>query len=104
MNNETKAMAVADLKDLIGEGDRIYTLVRSVSASGMSRRISVFVVKDGNLLDIDWLLVRAEIGSARGVKRGMYIQGSGMDMCFKVTYDIGMRLYGNGYSLTNTNI
>lgn len=92
------------LENMLPKGSKVYTLIRSVSSSGMSRRISVFTIIDGELVDLDWKLERAGIAKRRANKDGLYIQGVGMDMCFALTYDIATTLHGDGYSITNSNI
>lgn len=92
------------LKAMLPKGSKIHTLIRSVSSSGMSRRISVFAIIDGELIDLDWHIERAGIAKRRAHKDGLYIQGAGMDMCFALTYDLAMTLHGDGYSITNSNI
>lgn len=92
------------LKAMLPKGSKIYTLVRSVSSSGMSRRISIFIVDDNELINLDRYIERSGIAKRRANKQGLYIQGTGMDMCFALTYDIAMTLHGDGYSITNENM
>lgn len=92
------------LMKMLPKGSKIYTLIRSVSSSGISRRISVFAIIDGELIDLDWHIERAGIAKRRANKSGLYIQGCGMDMCFALTYDIAQTLHGDGYSITNENM
>lgn len=99
-----KTTAQNKLTELLPKGTEVYTLVRSVSKSGMSRRISFFVVNDGKLEDIDWLLIRAGIGKRRGHDNGLYVTGTGMDMCFGMVYDIGHTIHNDGYALTKRDI
>ena len=77
----------------------IHGIVRSVSASGMSRNISLKVVKDGQLLDITY---HAGEVLGRSVKdyRGFNVinqSGAGMDMVFHLVYSLGLELHGDGY-------
>lgn len=92
------------LKAMLPKGSKIYTLIRSVSSSGMSRRISAFMILDGELINLDWHIERAGIAKRRANKQGLYIQGTGMDMCFALTYDIANSLHGDGYSITHENM
>lgn len=87
------------LKAMLPKGSRVHTLVRSVSSSGMSRRISVFAIIEGDLVNLDWQIERAGIAKRRANKQGLYIQGCGMDMCFALVYDLAMTLHGDGYSI-----
>jgi hypothetical protein len=77
----------------------IHGIVRSVSASGMSRNISLKVVRDGQLLDITY---HAGEVLGRSVKdyRGFNVinqSGAGMDMVFHLVYSLGLELHGDGY-------
>jgi hypothetical protein len=84
----------------------IYGMVRHVTASGMTRKMSFFAVIDGELSNITWA-----IGKALGYKVGDYngfnvltIGGVGMDMIFKVVYDLGQVLHNDGYYYANKQI
>ncbi len=77
-----------------------YTIVRKVSASGMSRQISVKVIKDGRLYDIsysvakvlDWSLVQNAHNAVR-------VSGCGMDMGFHLVSSLSYSLYGDDYKI-----
>ena len=104
IDQSEKTTALAKLTKLLPKGTEVYTLIRSVSKSGMSRRISFFVVNDGKLEDIDWLMIRAGIGKRRGHDNGLYVTGAGMDMCFAMVYDLASTLHKDGYALTKRDI
>lgn len=111
---QQKALDVAYAREqllthYVNEGDTVYTVLRSVSSSGMSRKISLKVAKDGKILDLtyyaaivlDWPLV--EVNGSRALRVG----GCGMDMGFHTVYSLARGLFreeGNtkdaGYSLT----
>jgi hypothetical protein len=77
------------------EGDTVYTVLRSVSSSGMSRTISLKVAKEGKILDLtyyasivlDWPLV--EVNGSRALRVG----GCGMDMGFHTVYTLSRVLF-----------
>jgi hypothetical protein len=112
---EEKALDVAYAREqllthYLKEGDTVYTVLRSVSSSGMSRTLSLKVAKDGKILDLtyyasillDWPLV--EVNGSRALRVG----GCGMDMGFHTVYTLSRVLFreeGNtkdaGYSLTH---
>lgn len=92
------------LKAMLPKGSRVHTLVRSVSSSGMSRRISVFAIIEGDLVDLDWHIEKAGIAKRRANKEGLYIQGCGMDMCFALVYGLAMALHGDGYSINKSDM
>ena len=93
-----KAEAEERLRELFDELPKktAYTVTRKVSASGMTRRISVFVVDtDGDLRDISYY-VGAVLGwSITDVMghRTVRVDGCGMDMGFHLVYSLSYALY-----------
>lgn len=98
------------LTHYVSEGDTIYTVLRSVSSSGMSRTISLKVAKEGKILDLTyyasillgWTLV--EVNGSRALRVG----GCGMDMGFHTVYTLSRVLFREegstkdaGYSLNH---
>ena len=83
------------LTHYLTEGDTVYTVLRSVSASGMSRTISLKVAKGGQILDLTyyagvllgWKLV--EVNGSRALRVG----GAGMDMGFHTVYTLSRVLF-----------
>jgi hypothetical protein len=114
---EEKALDVAYAREQIlthylKEGDTVYTVLRSVSSSGMSRTLSLKVARDGKILDLtyyasillDWPLV--EVNGSRALRVG----GCGMDMGFHTVYTLSSILFREegqalhcdaGYALTH---
>ena len=110
-----KALDVQDAKKqllahYVSEGSTVYTVLRSVSSSGMSRTLSLKVAKDGKILDLtyyagtvlDWPIV--EVNGSRALRVG----GCGMDMGFHTVYSLSRALFreeGNtkdaGYALNH---
>jgi hypothetical protein len=73
---------------------RVFFLVRSVAKSGMSRRLSVFVVSDGDLARLDWAFsIVGGYGLAEG-KDGFRIDGCGMDMGFAALEHVAREAFG----------
>jgi hypothetical protein len=114
---EEKALDVAYAREqllthYLKEGDTVYTVLRSVSSSGMSRTLSLKVARDGKILDLtyyasillDWPLV--EVNGSRALRVG----GCGMDMGFHTVYTLSRVLFREegeqlhcdaGYALTH---
>lgn len=82
---KTKAQAqqdaLFDLAKNLKNVDTIYTVIRHVSSSGMSREISVKTIEDGNLYHYDYLVGEA-LGLKLGKHDGLVVKGCGMDMGF----------------------
>jgi hypothetical protein len=87
------------LEYYVKEGDTVYTLLRSVSSSGMSRTMSLKVAKEGRILDLTyfasvvlgWPLV--EVNGSRALRVG----GAGMDMGFHTVYTLARVLFRDKY-------
>jgi hypothetical protein len=83
----------------LNEGDTIYTIIRSVSASGMSRTISLKVARGGQILDLTyfasvvlgWPLVE------KNGSRALRVGGCGMDMGFHTVYTLASILFRDKY-------
>lgn len=90
---------------LLEDNRTVYTILRRVSASGMTRAISLKVIKDGELYDITYAVSQA-LGEKCAVVDGynvIKVQGVGMDMGFHLVYNLSSVLfYGQeraGYEL-----
>jgi hypothetical protein len=87
------------LEYFVKEGDTVYTVLRSVSSSGMSRTMSLKVSKEGRILDLtyyasvvlDYPLV--EVNGSRAIRVG----GCGMDMGFHAVYSLARVLFRDKY-------
>lgn len=76
----------------------IFTVLRHVSASGMSRRIDVYAIKDNRPLYLSGICEKLGIGKI-GKDRGLIVNGCGMDMGFAIVYDLGRKVFPNGFKL-----
>lgn len=87
------------LLNYLKPGDTVYGLVRHVSQSGMSRDISLFVMKDNELLGIsydaatllDWPMAKKPYNAIR-------VQGCGMDMVFHTIYCLSWALFKDSFT------
>lgn len=99
LTKEDRAEAKGYLKEVIKEGDTIYTLVKKVSPSGMSRQIVVIIRTDTGISNISWWVASA-LGYRICKDRDSFsVSGCGMDMGYAVAYDIGAELFGDGYKI-----
>lgn len=86
--------ARADLRELLKDETELFTILRHVSKSGMTRDISVLKKDYG---DISWKVARAcDMPMHDGAIR---IGGCGMDMGFAIVYDLSAVLFEDGYKL-----
>lgn len=88
------------LKKVCKPGSTVYTILRHVSQSGMSRRISCFVIgKDKKPFMLDWYFEKLDISKRHRDKEGLVVGGCGMDMGFHLVYCLGRKLYPKGFKL-----
>jgi hypothetical protein len=104
------------LRSVYPKGSVVYTSIRKVAPSGMSRIINTHAVvevtrttttKTGKTRrvkrpEIIWTTGR--VANLLGITRtddpeGMRVRGCGMDMGFSVAYDLAVVLWGDGYAL-----
>lgn len=99
MSKASKAdreQAIARLREFVAIGDTITCVLRSVSRSGMSRRIDFykFASKDGV---VEKFYLSGMIATALGWScnnTGLRVDGCGMDMGFHVMHELGYALFG----------
>lgn len=96
-----RADAIKDLRKMLKPGATVYTVLRHVSASGMSRSISLVIPsKDHNgkpcITDITWLCAQSNGSIIDERHSGIKIGGCGMDMGFQLVYNLGLRLWPKG--------
>ena len=89
----TREEAIKELKTILKVGDTVYTILRHVSASGMSRAISFVVIKKNEPLFIDNLVEQALDMKGHKTKEGLVVGGCGMDMGFHVVYNLSHAMY-----------
>ena len=91
--------AMSNLKEILPEGTTIWTAVSHVASSGMSRHINLYIIKNNEPVNIDsWAAKALQYRQAKTGNEGVVVTGTGMDMGFSVVYNLGMRLYNNGYA------
>ncbi len=92
-----KAEAIERLRGMLKPGDTVFTILRHVSRSGMSRSISVVVMQDGKPFDVSWAVARAGLGTFDRKNDGVKVGGCGMDMGFHLAYNLAWVLYGDDF-------
>jgi hypothetical protein len=90
-------LAKQDLLKEYFNGDKptVYTVLRSVSASGMTRHISLKVAQGGEIYDITYQAAQAlgERLSDRNGYNTIKVNGAGMDMGFSLVYNLSSVLF-----------
>lgn len=102
---EQQQTAKTQLLELLGDNRNVYTILRTVSASGMSRTISLKTIKDGELIDITYTAAKVlgdkciEVNGHNAIR----VNGCGMDMGFHLVYGLSSLLFSGlfegGYQL-----
>ena len=82
----------------------VYVVQRSVSRSGMMRKLSLFIVRDGAILDITRHAADATGFSFDRDSWAIRVNGCGMNMHFLAVYELSRALYGDGYRLTHASL
>jgi hypothetical protein len=94
------AYCAAELRKLLKPGDTVHCIIRSVSRSGMSRVISLYVKQGDDMRNIDSLACDAIGSDVYPLGRdGLKVGGCGMDMCFAVVYHLSRRLLPDGFGV-----
>jgi hypothetical protein len=75
-------------------GDTVYTILRNVSRSGMSRRIDLYVCIDGHMQYLSGAAA-VVLGDPRPTD-GIKVSGCGMDMGFHLVSNLGYTLWPKG--------
>ena len=92
-----KEYAIAQLREILKPGDTVYTVLRHVSASGMSRRIDVYTIRNDRPQFLTGYSAHA-LGWKWGHKAGIVVGGCGMDMGFHLVYCLSRTLFPDGFT------
>ena len=104
--------AITQLLELIKPSDEVYTILRRVSSSGMTRHISVLIPVIGTnewdkgkigIFDITWLCARAMDHKMDRDTGGLVVGGCGMDMGFHVVYSLARTLWRDNFFCAGEN-
>jgi hypothetical protein len=86
-----------ELRKLIKPGSTVYTVLRSVSSSGMTRCVGVMIAHKGAIRSITHLVAAATDHNVKaGFADGIVLTGAGMDMGWHLIYILGSRLWPKG--------
>lgn len=91
-----KLKALADLREMLQPGDVIWTRLNHVSASGMTRWLDLFVIRENEPLRLTWSAAAATDHTYCERRESLKIEGCGMDMGFSAVYSLGHALWPDG--------
>lgn len=83
------------LTHYLKEGDKVYTILRHVSTSGMSRSISLVIAQGNEIIDITYYVAHAlgdKVIDSKG-HRAIRVNGCGMDLGFHLVYNLSSVLF-----------
>lgn len=82
----------------LAPGDTLYTILRHVSTSGMTRDIGLVILKDGDALHPNYAgAALLGLSPAPGHRDGIRVGGCGMDMGFHLVSNLGRVLFPDGF-------
>jgi hypothetical protein len=96
-----KAEMIERLQREIPAGSTVYTVLRHVSSTGMSRVIGLIVLQDNEPRFYGYHAAKALGWSWDGRRDGVKVGGCGMDMGFHLVYSLSRVLHGDGYALNH---
>jgi hypothetical protein len=100
---QLKTEAISYLRKILKPGTTVYTVLRHVSASGMSRRIDLYAIRNNKPV-----CLTGYVSHILGLKRhhredGLVVGGCGMDMGFHVVYSLSYSLFPKGFIPAKAN-
>jgi hypothetical protein len=95
VTEEQKKEAFKALRKMLKPGDTVYTILRSVSASGMTRILDLYAIK-GNVPCYLTGYACNLLGYAR-TNEGLKVQGCGSDAGNDVVHSLGYAVYPEGF-------
>lgn len=103
--SQEAAEALQTLSEIIKPGDTIYTVLRSVSRSGMSRTIDLYIIDTSDNYGngprprrISYLVAKACGFTYDNNRDALKVGGAGMDMGYHIVYSLGHVLYRDGFT------
>lgn len=99
-----RAEAIEKLRTMVRPGATVYTLLRRVSGSGMSRSIDLYIMEDNRPVCISFWAARAMRDKIDQKYGGIKIGGAGMDMGFSLVYNLSATLFPNGFGCVGDTI
>ena len=85
--------AIDQLRELLPPGSTVYTILRHVSKSGMSRRIDCYTIIDNEPRYLSGYVSRL-VGDRLHPGGGIVVGGCGMDMGFHIVHNLSYALHG----------
>lgn len=91
-----KDEALVTLRKLLKPGATVWTVLRHVSSSGMSRAIDMYAMHKNEPVCISHLMAAVSSYNSHPQHSGIKVSGAGMDMGFHVVYSLGSIMWPTG--------
>ena len=88
--------ALEDLRKTLHPGDTVYTVLRHVSRSGMSRVIDCYIIEDNTPHWLSYRVAKALGATFSDKPEGIKVGGCGMDMGFHLVNSLSAALFPGG--------
>lgn len=100
-NKESEsASAALRLHGIVKPGTTVYTVLRHVARSGMSRVVDAFVMTGNGPQPVGFLFARLLGWRWDGTRGGVWVSGCGMDAGMELVYAASSALYKAGFGCT----
>lgn len=96
MTKQEQSEAQERLLEILKPGDTVFTVLRGVARSGMTRWIDLYVIRDNEPRWLSTLAARAAGFTFDRKREAIKVGGCGMDMGFHLVYELGARLWPHG--------
>ena len=100
---ESREEAIEKLKEEIKPGDTLYTQLKHVTKSGMTRFIKVRKIEDNYPYDYTYLVAKALDWKYSDKHYAVKVGGAGMDMGFHLIYSLGQVMWPEGTPEPHSN-
>jgi hypothetical protein len=86
--------AIASLKEWLKPSTVVYTVLRSVSSSGISRTLDLYVVLNHEMVRITWSTAKVLEWTYDRRKEALRVNGCGMDMGYHAVHCLSRVILG----------
>lgn len=93
--------AIDQLKRYLKPGTTVYTILRHVASSGMTRWIDLYVFENNEPRRLTWNACLSTGYTYDRKREALKIGGCGMDMGFAVVYDLSKTVLGDATALNH---
>lgn len=97
VSKQDKQRALEMLHKFLKPGDKVYTVLRSVSSSGMSRQIDLYTFHDGEKVYLTGYASQVLEWSRNDKTGALRVSGCGMDMGFHTVYCLSRCMFPEGF-------